>query len=1340
MTHGLHRNRRGSLPFAIVAVTILVVASAYGIVAGQLEETEQADSHIGTEIDAIGLTETATVRFVERGLGEILHTVSTDSTLGALESREEAFRALAAQWFAFQFPLADGGVHVDLHSYEVKLTVETLKLEGLTVGGDGCLPVYLQAAGTITASFASDSGRADAELTFCSDGSCGLPLAAAQGSLFEAALSGGGSLLAQLMTYELSSLAQYRVLNGYGALTSDGSKGTSQILTAEDAEQSYRSALSAVETLFFRNNADGTLIIGDTDPAKAFITGENGMAYIDLDALYSQALLSAVDDISTKWFDYFLGNALLRGLDMVTDTLANAWETLTSFITGRDPFSTADYIRDVLGSAADINIGIDETLTYSCDNRVFGYDYWMPDGIVLTSTVPYPTPDYLNSVTVTDFADNYEENTNRIRDLIYGIVREAADQAAGSSHLGTIAFNVYESSDPFNQIVADRLSEALTGSDALFAELAEDALGAETFPDPFTAALYNAIMQNQDALFCKGERFYRYLTDAIYADLAPKYAAVTDGYELGEDAKQCIYHDLLVNYHSAGDTWSDEVDTALTQLQALRDKEAEDSSILRQGFTAALKGGLLVVGHGVDIKSRMGQLCHEELAQLDMNPFDGVTAFPDEDAFRVTDTGGNTVAESLYVKDYSVPSIQIGYPADNQSLCTHQTGFRDSAGAAYCSMFTVSLTDTLPYTVTSTGGLTAALGISDAAVSGQAVVSLDLQIPVISGWELAGVPSYDPTVTVLDDLQAAALKALEPIIEPLRKAMALAQELLDRLKEALSQAGRWAADRLAKVYAAISEPLEALADLIESEITDAAGNAILAAAEKIAVTVDANAKHQIFGFNYLGTTVTLTFNAASLVKTTKQVVKAELDTDLNGTAVHTWLNVKVKEKSDGGPRAVITGGLSLTGDGWTVTGDVDPLMLSSEHLLTVTGDVNGTGIDLVLPDLIQYREANLCLSDVPALETVLSSLPSPIAGTKLIVDAGLELKYAAPFESGVLVNEFESNPAGEDTDCEWAEILNATRTAVDLESWTLTTSKGRTYTFGAETLAAGARTSVEFDGTFLVNSNEYLVLKDAAGTEQDRTPARSDGGNDDRTWQRGADTSVEWVLAEGTRDEQNRGGLIGTDGLLTSAAISIFGSAASRAMGEMKQLGSVAELGNFFKLTVQYALDDGIDGLAFCLVEAGIFVSADAADLTGTARTGLRLALYAGEEMAGDLLRYVVGRCEELFLNIDDPYAIDLGQAVPEDLYVGMTVYTGIAPPTFLGDVSDLPDVRLGIDVAANISAFARICGQEMGDPAVTAGIRIIGCPTSLVPSALNPDKTMESDLWLMRLTITPDG
>jgi hypothetical protein len=392
----------------------------------------------------------------------------------------------------------------------------------------------------------------------------------------------------------------------------------------------------------------------------------------------------------------------------------------------------------------------------------------------------------------------------------------------------------------------------------------------------------------------------------------------------------------------------------------------------------------------------------------------------------------------------------------------------------------------------------------------------------------------------------------------------------------------------------------------------------------------------------------------------------------------------------------------------------------------------------VLPEAVQYNEVGIALSDFPGIAQILSNIPSPIAGTKIELDAGLSLKYNFPLVSGVLVNEFEPNPEGTDKDREWAEILNLTGSPVDLNDWTITTSKKKVFIIKDVELAPGGRTVIYFPGTFLVNSKEYLILKDPDGEEIDRSATMSDSRNDSATCQRAMDGSTEWSLMEGTEDGANKGGLLGTDGILRSVAIDIIKRAAVKAMTEMRHVYSPEALGELITRTVRYAVDDGINRLSSCMVEGSAYVSVEFTDLVSANRTGFKAYLAADKELVGDILKFLLGKIEALLLGIGDPYNIDLGKVLYEDVYLGVTVYGGIKLPEMLkGDKEFGGKVLLGVDIASNIAAVGGLLGHDLGTPKVKARIGITNCPYELIPKALGMKKNMTYDYWLLSMSFT---
>jgi endonuclease YncB( thermonuclease family) len=125
---------------------------------------------------------------------------------------------------------------------------------------------------------------------------------------------------------------------------------------------------------------------------------------------------------------------------------------------------------------------------------------------------------------------------------------------------------------------------------------------------------------------------------------------------------------------------------------------------------------------------------------------------------------------------------------------------------------------------------------------------------------------------------------------------------------------------------------------------------------------------------------------------------------------------------------------------------------------------------------------------------------------------------------GILVNEVELNPSGNDNEeGEWIELYNPTAVDINLSGFKITPS------FQSPTIElppnavieAGETYVIELDRPMLSNMGESLVLANATGNIQDRTPSLVDRSDDDHTWQRTPDGNNEWQFVEDTQSNPN---------------------------------------------------------------------------------------------------------------------------------------------------------------------------------------------------------------------------
>ena len=124
----------------------------------------------------------------------------------------------------------------------------------------------------------------------------------------------------------------------------------------------------------------------------------------------------------------------------------------------------------------------------------------------------------------------------------------------------------------------------------------------------------------------------------------------------------------------------------------------------------------------------------------------------------------------------------------------------------------------------------------------------------------------------------------------------------------------------------------------------------------------------------------------------------------------------------------------------------------------------------------------------------------------------------------VMINEIELNPPGEyDEGKEWIELYNPTDVDINISDFEISTaSESATIKLPPDAIIGGGETYViELKEQILSNTVDSLVLANATGDIQDRTPSLVDRSDDDRTWQRTPNGNNEWQFVEGTEGNSN---------------------------------------------------------------------------------------------------------------------------------------------------------------------------------------------------------------------------
>ena len=1352
-------SKKCSMPFAVIAVTLLLLGSAYGIVVTQTDKNSENTENISMELDTIGKAVQNVEHFVEKGLGEIIFTLSTASSEGTLNERADKYNDRARQWMDFQFPLNDSGVRVTLVSFETELDTETMKLSSGVESteealADSYIPTYLVGSGNFTAKYVCDSGSSTVTTEFKTDASCALPLVAEQGSLFKNAMSGSGSLISQMMNYQLTALAQYRVINGYGAMSEYGDMGTVNILTEADVGKAYTNAVKILGLIDFRIAPEG--IPSDSqhiDLADEFVA-KDGYIEIDLSAVYAQALMSLLDDACLKWFDYFYGNKIMNAVDTLNDTMNNAWDSMKGFFTGKNLFSAAPYIEAALESGGlnvseyrymysgkEFSVTISGSSLYEALGKIIGSENFDD----LTLSVPYPDVDLMGWDGISDFKKHYRSDENEIRNWFVDIINSAAVHIGQNKSFGTLKFKVDSCDEQiFMNSVSETVKSALAGGDAIFETVIGSAISEQKLTDPFYGAIHKEISDNYRSIYGV-DTFENGIRSHLIAELSSELSS-THGDILDSDIVPGIVDDIIKS-HRISDIlsgYSKDVSDKLVGFDGLGDILQGNGGIIKNICRGLFESGLAFSTENADLSFRIIGLCQEIEHNMSINAYYGLTDIPGLDRFNILDNNGNTTVEKLRMSFESSPEITIGMPNDNLNECVHYVGFQDITGASFCSVFSVSVRDDIRYTVSSGGTLDSIMGSSNSSYTDTVQIEVDLKIQVASGWSLQGVKDYKASTTVAQDAWNLLMKILGPLLDPLRKILSMLMDVLMALNSALMEVAKYVSGIVERIYNALIEPLEQIRGYVEGIIDGWISNVLEGLVDSINYIVGINASKQTVGFSLMGFQLLLTTKLASLANNTKTLLTISMGFDFD--KLHLEGSLTFKQKGSGLSKQVfVTGGATISGNDWKIDMDIDPTMKTTKYLLNLKGLVKGVEFDIVIPELVQFKEIEYSLCDIPGLGTVLSNIPLPIPGLKASLDAGVDLKFNIPFETGILINEFESNPEGTDTDREWVELFNSTSSTVDLNGYTISAGSGlktKVYTIDGLELRPGAREVIYLPGSFLNNSGsnslkggEYVILKDSEGTQVDKTPTKSDTGNDKYTWQRVADGSSDWAFMDGTPDDKNGGGMISGE----FVKVQIGKIVKDCAVDTLKDLGgsldSTTELSEYFTVVMQNVIDSAIELVSQCLVEGSIFVSLDITDAASTACVGFRASLSVDSEFVEQGLKCIVGEIEDLVTNLGNPYGIDPVDVIYNNTYLGLQIHAGMHTPKFLDRDGGIPNIQIALNVKTNLSALSHIIGGDRGTWKVVAGLQIIDCPTALIPSALNPDRTLESDLWLVKAT-----
>ena len=1346
----LRRSDKGNMPFALIAVTLLLTTATFCIAYANIEETEERTENITAELNTIDDAISGTEDLIRTSLGNIIYEISADGDGGTLSERVKRFGSMERSWFDSAFPRYVKGFSVDIIEEDFAIDVQSTRVSSNDTIAGKSVASYLRTVGTVKAVFTGTAGSATKTLEITADGTSGLPFIVDCATRFELSTEGDASMLTQLVSYQLSALAQSRIINGYGLRSATGGMGTTDVITKGDVENAFRNALSVVETLCFRSNSqnDDRLVSRTQIDLAEKVVLKNGCYEIDIGAILSQALLSIMDEVIFRWVDYLGVDWVFDLIDSVADYLREFAYNVLSFLTNNQEDnrnSARYYIKEAMRSCGysenDYRHVINGTRTlhldgtdirYVLDGKEMVYNFKGGDVNVDCMDI-----DILDWGGWDNYVVDFERNRNKIRDEIRDIFQNVCSSIVSGYGIIRIRADEYDET-AFTDSFTTAVQNSLEGCLSRFSYDMESSLRNNNVPDPLLASIYQTMVSNRESIFREGQiktDYIEYLAERVALE-AVTYRHMAF-YEIYLCAREMLYNNPDID--SIFSEYGQNVDRIYEMFnKALNSPSNKGRTILKDIVIEAGKRVLKedfvmnrVTRQAMDMMSEIKE-------QIRMNTGKGIVGLEHLDRFTLSDGYGNLYEEFTDIVDSYNLNIEITDPTGNHSKNQHSVGMGDAKAASYVSVYTVKITGNVNYTAHSKTGVDRSLGRIDSEFRDTLKITMNFDIPCVSGWSLSGA-RYSASNNIFSDVWNALLKVLEPLLEPLKKLYEIMRDLFSACMETVIQVNAYATELIDRLYTIIMEPLERLTELI----SDAISRNLCWLIENVSGIVegfDIGASKQKITFGFFGLHLTVELRAATLLKTTKNIVKLTVEGEVGGTKFSAFIDMKKNEK-DG---LMIRGGGGVENDDCALDLVIDPEMKFGSKLVTLTGTVRDVDIDACLPYKEMYDEFEMALTDIPGVAEAVSNIVLPIPGYKCGFDMGIDIKYNLPLATGLMINEFESNPAGSDDGKEWVELYNATARTIDLSGYMLVpeSNEAKAFVITGTSIGAFEKKIVMFEKQSLNNSKsgkhsgESISLYSPDGKKVDSTPWKKDTYNDDRTWQRKADGSTTWVFIKGTPGSSN-GSILKTNAIVKEFLIDCFLKAVDRAFEEMgNHLKSIDDITEFLQRTLELFVKNVIDTIAEIIVSASVYIKMELMDYAQTQHYGLKVAFEMNSDLVREGIYWILKQLNILQDVVREPCCNDPVQIICENTYLTTTVYTEISTPKFLATLES-EEIEIGYKAGVNITGISNmIWGEEEGKWKAILGVVAEDLDASKLPKGLRSDKDKKCDLWLIKVEL----
>jgi len=1394
--------------FAFAAVFMLIAVTASGTVISKCEDAAEKFAASSLEAESMSRIKSMVASEMELVIQGAVSRALTSlrRTVDVPRLEEEVGRTIR-EYIAARYPAAIGSRSIDVKALNISVSLSS-RSDSRDPGSQSPGAVVVNVELEICAEGEGSEYRTNLDLSHELESPSLFLSSKLDGLDFSAGAEGNIGRIARSI---LSQLVQLRVLQGCASPDNRSGAALGNLLTAADVELAVNLALALQQLSDFgtldprswdelRKRASVSILDLDADwfseavdPFKTYmlLRGQEMQGGVNLRDFVLQTLYSLVDQLVIRFLDYYHAIDLADCALGVGRSLDNGWHDFVEFMTGVD-----SRLEEILDEIARLFYSLD--VPYCAWRELFGGDQDIafnsnPSTVqifdskgtlvpVLLGGVQFsldlPVMSILNSSAWKSFCNATAKEAisagDAVERVVLGLCRGIADTMPSEQ--------VYGSLSAPEQYVQSMLGavEARLASIEEYALASTDTVPAATPQVDRLLDLRQFIAEHWSSIFPFDEAaaFGRSALAAKLADTAVISDPASMPLYWKQDVASIVAKELGGGLHS----WEAELRSGINRTaEAMKDiilayLDREISA--RSAGTATLSGSIAKwVEDGVPAELMLSSLrCQALLLALQIRNMseefqlcNAVGAIPVQ-GLKLLDefaTGKNvsdqpfTLMPELSQSPAYLQSAEMspspGISVDNVD-CTGRlvvSIFRPD-GAAQCrpksSHYTgFDVLSSFPYETNwvvrakGTVKLSAADGFNPSSQACREI-HIDLIIPVtaISGWPLKGV-QYETSNNLLGDALALLDKVKGCIWEHISPLIAAHQKALNILMDSLSDLSKYLngfAEQVAKAFNEFGDFLVSTCLGILERIQ----NSPLWKFVELYLDICGNVETR---FNYGPATIIVSCSLPDLLfRKAKDLVRIVVVMNLGKMNVS--LGFRLAKLSSGTLDVVVNS--TVQAKDLVIEMRLDPLMAVRDHLIEIRGSWHEYCLQLWSPEVNDYKQFSVKLSDIPILGSILSNIPIPELGISISIDAGLIVKYNLPICDAVVINEVELNPPNRDAGKEWVELYNPLAKEMSVEGWTLETMHGEIslITLSGTIPARGTR-AFTFPRASLDNGNsgdtfamgDSILLRGPDGGALDMTPLISDTANDGKTWHRSWDGAPKWVFGPATKGKSNGNALLHTypDLLLKICVDSLY-------LAIQDEMDNVSASFDFVKNLITSFLRELIGQMAefaaSLVEEVSLFVEVGLNDLSGSGGGGFRLKVSADGEIFRQLVIWFAEQITKLLGRVLFHKELSTGLLKgcnPADaIYIGFDLFGRIGVPKWVKTVVSLTgsptELRIALSFYASLATVAKLFGLNIGKFCLRFGLHVDDLPgASLIsPLALHRDRV---DLWLIRGQLT---